>query len=390
MLTFTNFTGINNVAPGHRLKNTELAVATNVDIGTKQELGRRLGYTQLSDVCHKNLFQAHNFMLATIAGNDLVAIAPDYTETVIYPSLGPARVWYCNLPDGRTTFSNGSINGITNGSTKTTWGVPIPSGLGAAADINGSLFSGSYIYALVYERTSDGKEGAPAVAVPMDILTGGLSLTGLPILTGYKINIYLSSHNDDNLFFAGFTTGSTFSFTAANNTLVVPLRTSYAFEAPIGTVTAFWRGRVLLAQGSVLYASSAGRWEAFDIQRDFKQFSANITLIQAVDNGVFVGTEQELAYLSGTEFDKLTYTRVISGRTVLGSGVSIPGELIKRGDGTGTGSAMICIADRILISGSSDGNIIRLTEGRYTTSVTEVASTFRTINGIPQYIAIPQ
>ena len=52
--------------------------------------------------------------------------------------------------------------------------------------------------------------------------------------------------------------------------------------------------------------------------------------------------------------------RVMRGRVVLGSGVSVPGKSIK------------------------------LTEGKYVTSATEVAATFREINGVPQYLAIPQ
>jgi hypothetical protein len=51
---------------------------------------------------------------------------------------------------------------------------------------------------------------------------------------------------------------------------------------------------------------------------------------------------------------------------------------------------MICIADRVLVAGFSGGNIIRMTEGRYTTAVTEVAATFRKVNGVPQYLAVPQ
>jgi hypothetical protein len=395
MLTFQKFTGINNVLPPERLVPerrtgaTPLVIATNVDIGLDGELSRRSGYSEVLDTCHKNLWQADGFMLATVDGGDLVAIAPNGDRTTIYPSLGIARVWYCNLPDGRTTFSNGLICGITDGATMTTWGVPVPASAGAITDVAGNLFVGSYRYALTHVRLADGLEGPPLDTAPVT-LTGGFVLDGLPVLAGHKINVYLTSHNDDTLYFAGATTNTMFAFTAANDTLVLPLRTDNLAVAPAPTVTAFWRGRALLAFGPVLYASRTNQWELFDFRRDFKQFSADITLIQPVDDGVWVGTTKELAFLAGTEFDKLSYERKVDGGVVLGSGVAVRGELVQQGEGAGQGAAMICIADGVITAGFSDGGVVRMTEGRYATTAVEVSATFRMIDRVPQYVAVPQ
>lgn len=389
MLKFDKFDGINNVLPGHRLSSSALATATNVDLGLTGEVARRGGYTELAATCHKNLWQANGFRLATVEGNDLRAFVGN-TYTTVSAALGTNRVWYCNLPDGRTTFSNGNICGITAGGAATTWGVQIPASVGAAASIAGSLFPGQYRYMLTYVRVSDGQESGTAESAPLNVTSGGISLTGLPTLAGHRINVYLNGPNSSHGFLAGFTTGSTFSFTGANDTLVLPCRTDNLSPAPIGTVTAFWRGRVLVAVGSVMWASMAGRWQHFNLRRDFKQFGADITLIQPVDGGIFVGTTKELCFLSGVEFDKLAYSRVVDGRVVLGSGVTVPGEHIRRGDGTGSGTCMLCIADGVIVAGFSDGGISRMTEGRYTTAVTEVSATFRLNGRVPQYIAVPQ
>ena len=311
-------------------------------------------------------------------------------RVMLSPSLGPSRVWYCNLPDGRTTFSNGLINGITDGTTATTWGVPVPPSLGGLTPVAGELYPGDYQYQLTYVRLSDGLEGGPIYSNPVPVPDGGVLLTGLPMLDGHKINVYLTSHNGEQAYLAGSTFTSSFSYLGKNDALVLPCRTDNLRPAPAGTVTAFWRGRVLVAVGPVLYASKTNGWESFDFRRDFKQFSAPITLIQPVDGGVFVGTEQELAFLAGAEFDKLAYVRVLDGPTVLGSGVAVRGELVQRGQGIGQGAAMLCIAARGIVAGFSDGGIARMTEGRYATDVTEVAATFRMVNGAPQYLAVPQ
>jgi hypothetical protein len=389
MLTFEKFTGINNVVPSHRLKQNELTTCTDIDIGLTGELKRRNGYSESVATCHKNLWQADGFMLATVAGNDLRAFV-GASYTTVSASLGPDRVWYCNLPDGRTTFSNGSINGITGGGAAVGWGVQIPGSLGAIADVAGSLFPGDYQYQLTYRRTADGLESGPLYSGPTAIAAGGIALSGLPTLAGHTINVYITGANGGVASYAGNTATSSFTFTGANDELVLPCRTENLHPAPVGTVTAFWRGRVLVAVGSVLWASMAGRWQHFNLRRDFKQFSAPITLIQPVDGGIFVGTEEELCFLAGTEFDKLSYTQKVKGRTVLGSGAAVRGELIKQGEGAGMGSAMVCIADKVITAGFSDGQIVRMTEGRYTTDVTEVSATFRMVDRIPQYIAIPQ
>jgi hypothetical protein len=395
MLTFKKFFGINNVLPGERLMpgrdGAPLAAATNVDVGVDGELHRRSGYSKIDAAIYENIWQADGFMLATTTVGDLIARAPNGTTTTIYFALGcTPRVWYCNLPDGRTTFSNGLINGITDGATLTAWGVPIPLTIGALASIPGDLAPGDYQYQITYVRLSDGQEGGPEYSNPLPVPDGGISLTGLPTLIGHKINVYLSGQHGEGSFYAGSTTGSTFTFTGANSALIMPNRTEFLDKPPVGTITALWRSRVLIAKGDVLCATKVNQHELFDPARDFKQFTSNITLIQPVDEGVFVGTETELAYLSGTEFDKLVYKQVVNGRTVLGSGVSVRGELIKQGDGASIGAAMVCIADGVVVAGFSSGAVLRMTEGRYRTAATEVAATFRITNGIPQYIAIPQ
>lgn len=391
MLSFKKFSGINNVLPPQRLDDSALTVALDVDIDLSGSLARRAGYTELSPTCHKNLHQADGFLLSTVDGGDLVAMdSAGDARVLLYPSLGPSRVWYCNLPDGRTTFSNGLINGITDGKTATTWGVPVPAGVGALTPVEGGLSPGNYQWQLTYVRLSDGLEGGPADSSPVPVHSGGVLLTGLPVRDGYKINVYLTGCNGEQAFLAGSTLTSSFRYVGKNDALVLPCRTDQLQPAPAGTVSAFWRGRVLVAAGPVLYASRPNGWEFFDFRRDFKQFSAPITLVQPVDGGVFVGTHKELAFLAGTRFDELTYARVLDGPVVLGSGVSVRGELVQRGQGTGQGMAMVCIAARGLVAGFSDGGIVCMTEGVYATDTTEVAATFRVIDGTPQYLAVPQ
>lgn len=388
MLTYEGFTGINNVLPEHRMASGDLLQAQDVNIGLTGEVMRRDGLTLLSEQCHKNLHPANGFMLAT-CGSALTAIHPDGERHMIHPALGSARVWYCDLPDGRTTYSNGLIHGVTDGRSGVERSVAMPESLGQPDACFGALEPGQYRYSLSWVRLSDRIEGPAISSAPLALAQGGLRLDGLPELEGHALYVYLSGKDGEGAYLAGTAMGPSFEFTGSNTALVLPCRTLEAEPFPVGTVTAFWRGRVLVAQGNVLWASRPMAPHLSD-WRDFKPFPAPITAIQPVEDGVYVGTQQDLVFLAGTEWEQLAYVPTQRGPVVLGSGVSAPGHRLKLGDGTGGGQAMLCIAGGEVVAGFGGGQTSSLTANRYRTAVKEVSATFREVNGIPQYLAVPQ
>ena len=112
--------------------------------------------------------------------------------------------------------------------------------------------------------------------------------------------------------------------------------------------------------------------------------------MQPVDDGIYVGTEKDLVFLSGTTWDQLAFVPTQRGPVVPGSGVTAPGDRVKLGDGSGAGTAMLCIAGGEIVAGFGGGQTTRLTGNRYKSAATEVCAAFREVNGIPQYLAIPQ
>ncbi|CAN7370770.1 hypothetical protein LJR074_002204 [Acidovorax sp. LjRoot74] len=389
MLTFESFTGINNVLPAHRLQGADLIKATDVNIGQTGEITRRQGFTEVSALCHKNLFDGQGFMLST-AGNQLVATHPGGVRHVVHPAIGPERLWYCNLPDGRTAFSNGLIQGTTDGFVSLDRSVPEPTGLGAPDTAFGELFPGAYRYYLTHVRLADGAESPALGSAPVTIVSGGLRIDGLPQLSGHSLSVYLSNESGEGAYLVGAgITGDMFQFGGKNAQLVTACRTIGVRPFPVGTITAYWRGRVLVAQGDVLWASRPFAPHLAD-WRDFKPLKDRITAIQPVDDGVFVGTDKELVFLAGTTWESLTYRSTRRGPVVLGSGVSAPGDQLRVGDGAGSGDAMLCIAGGEIVAGFAGGVTSSLTQNRYKTTAAEVCVTFRVVDEIPQYVAVPQ
>lgn len=389
MATFSKFAGINNILPPERLKAGELVEALDMDVDLSGACRRRPGYTRLVADPHRNVFEGPGFLLTTVNG-DLVTRDGAGVERVVYPGLSDDRVWYLALPDGRVAFSNGLICGLASATAATGWGVPVPDSIGALTSVPGQLAPGDYQWQITYVRQSDGLEGGPQYSNPVPVPDGGVVLTGLPVRTGYDINVYLSSVNGGTAYLAGRTSGGAFSYTGPNSALTTPCRTEFLEPAPAGRLLAHWKGRALIAEGRTLWASKFNQPELFDKRRDFKQFSAPITLVQPVDDGIYVGTAQELAFLAGETFEQMAYRQCAAMPVVLGSGAEVRGELLLHGNQPGNGRAMVCICGGILLAGFNSGVMHRLSEGRYATAVGEVAATFRMNAGIPQYVAIPQ
>jgi hypothetical protein len=395
MRTLQKLSGINNVKPASELAETELTVAMNVDLDLEGRATRRRGLTTDTASRHANLWQSGALRLATRgAAGDLVNVD---TDQVILAGLGHTpRVWFANLPGDRVLFSNGTTMGVVqaDGATMLPWGVPVPATAGAPLNAIGDLYPGKYQFSITYKRDADGAESGPAYyAGTVDVVDGGVSLSGLPVLAGHKINVYLTSHFGGERFLAGSTTNALFNFSGKNSDLVIRCPTEFLRSPPAGArLVGFWRGRTLAAVGNALYASRSHSWGLFDLQRDFKHFSAPITLVHPTNAGIWVGTERELVFLAGDNFDALVRQVKMPHAVVLGSGCLVPGEQLAVGDGRGEGECMVCIAGGWIVAGLASGQLAPLTVDRYRVdpAVTEVAAAFRVVGGVPQYIAIPQ
>jgi hypothetical protein len=388
MRTLKAYAGINNVAEPRELTDKDLTVGSNVDLDAQGRPKRRDGFGQASALQHANLWRADGFDVATRGPDgDLVNLTAD---TVLVPALGHARVHYWNLPDGGTLYSNGTAQGILTATGAAAWGVPIPASIGTAMNVAGQLHPGRYQWSLTHARILDGLEGGPLhdAAGSIDVTTGGILFSDLPVLAGHRTNVYLTSHNGEERFLAGSTTVSGFMFTGKNSALQQRLLTDTLQPPPVGKHLAFWRGRALVAVGSALFASRTNSWHLFDLRRDFKNFAKPITLVLPVQDGIWLGTEGELSFLAGDKWDGLVRQVKASGPVVPGSGVRVPGKYLPNAP---DGDGIVCIADGWLVAGTGAGTMTPLTLGRYRTTAAEVSATFR-LNGdhLPQYVAIEQ
>jgi len=393
------FTGLDNQNTGYdeeSLKPGDLIEATNCYVDDSGWLVRRDGFALASSGVYTSIWKGASLTLAVLAG-DLVKVG----GSTLHASVGTARMWFEELPDGRVIYSNGTAMGVVNaaGSARTAWGVPVPTSAGSGANTTGSLASGVYRWCLTHRRTADGLEGGPVYSGTVTVSGGGIALTSLPTLADHTTNVYITTADGTEHFYAGNTSGSTFTFTSSASR-VRKCMTHYC-KAPIsgGILPKFWRGRMLLAVGDTLYATKARTLHLFNVKEDARRFGGTITMIQPVESGIWIGTTEGLHFLgpNGT-FDKLAMTRKMDGPVLLGSGVAVRGGALLRMGSQGPSTAgegndgALCIAARAITALYRDGSCNALTDQRYlvASSVTSVASAVIEDGPLSQYIAIPQ
>ena len=370
------FRGINNVSESTALKPGEFSAATNVIIGTSGKLSTRPARTLVATGTAASPRRWLGQVIALL-DSDLVAMSEaGAVQRVVYPSLGYTRVWYAQLPDGRLAFSNGLINGLVSpGGVAVAWGVPTPvdAGFGVA---------GGTRYHVTYVRSSDGLEGPPTYST--DLIDPATSIVGLPQLAGHTINVYFAPYGEA-AFYAGSTPSDTFLKPAGE--LGAQFIGSGLGAPSVGTQLTVWRSRVLIADGSVLWATKPLQPELCDLTQDFVQMPAPITLLYGADNGIFVGTTQATYFLTGDTFGQLALRMIAPGPATLGSIVEIDASgLSDKVRPEGVLRVGVCI-----INGSicmlAGGSVVPLTSSAYRRTMTEVYATARLYGGHLQYLA---
>ncbi len=393
------FAGLDNQNTGvseESLKPGDLIEATNCFVDNDGWIARRSGFTMASSGSYTSLWKGSTLQLAVVGG-DLVKVGGG----TLHASVGTARMWFEELPDGRVIYSNGTAMGVVNaaGTSRTAWGVPVPAGVGSGANAAGSLPPGTYRWCVTHRRTADGLEGGPAYSGTLAVTLGGMARTGLRTLADHTLNVYITTANGSEHFYAGNT--ATSSFTLSSGASRVRRCMTHYCKAPLasGIMPKFWRGRMLLAVGDTLYATKARTLHLFNVKEDARRFAGTITMVQPVESGIWIGTTEALYFLGpSTQFDKLAMVRQIDGPVLLGSGVSVRGGALLRMGANGPSTAgdgndgALCIANRTITALYSDGTCNAITDQRYlvSSSIASVAAAVLEDGPLSQYVAIPQ
>lgn len=354
------FKGLRNTVDPERLKDGELVTANNVDLDKTGRISRRTGYSQANADAAHSLFSNGELCLY-VSATSLKRLATDYSSTILATVTAGARMAYCH-ENGRTYYTNGHQTGIVQDGASRSWGLSVP-GLPMATNTVGNLPPGRYQYVMTYIR-ADGQESGAGLAGEVDVTDGGISFTDIPVSddaeVAYKM-LYLTPANGDVLYQALLldNADTTASYGDDGLNLQVPLRTQFMQGAPAGQIIGYYKGRLYVVDGNIVYPSQAYSPELFDL-RDFIPYGDRITLFAPVENGIWLGTEKEVGWIGGNGPEDFTYDKKADYGAIFGT-LAYHFQQTKNGDI----KFALFVTDLGICAGYPGGTFVNLTEQDY-------------------------
>lgn len=229
-----------------------------------------------------------------------------------------------DLKDG-IVFSNRSTLGtLDRGLAAKLLGIDPPHDLTAVPAGIGGLYGGRYGVSLVYSR--DQEESGASYAVFIDVPDGGgiqLSKILNPPAGVDRIRLYRTEANGSQLFYAMDIPIGMTDFLVGNSTLGRACATENLSRMPSGSIVRAWRGRLLVARGRTLWVSEPMQYGAVNLMRGFFTESALITMVEAVNEGIYVGTAHGVAFYRGDTPTKWERNIVSRYAPIAGTGLKV-------------------------------------------------------------------
>ena len=365
LFEYAQFSGLRNTVPVDQIGLDDLDVASNIDINDAKRATLRKGHAAAMFAGNFTSLWANASQMLAVSGPTLVRLLPDYA--VLCTGLIPGLDMSYTPVAGRVFYSNSVDKGIIQDGRSRTWGLDVPSAHPIASDIGGVLPAGRYQFAVTYLR-SDRQESGSLAAGSIDLASaGGVRLDAIPVSTDADVEakvLYFTKCNGDTLYRVGIITPSTTWFNyMVQSSGTVRLITQHLRPAPAGQIVEnFNGGRMLVAQGNVLYYSEPYSLELFDLRKKYT-FESRITLVSALDNGCFLGTENEVVWLDGSVPEKWNFAPKLAYGAIIGASTQCSRDMIL--DGQGTKQVAVFGTHYGLCVGFDGGEIINLTQDRW-------------------------
>lgn len=390
----TQFSGLNNVLSPERTPPHFLKVAENIDVDKSGGIHKRPGYQLvLSGSFHSVWGEKNNFL--AVKDNYLVRINDDFSTTTLSTYNHDARVSYTSVDYSNDVyFVSQDMQGYIVGNSVRPFGYiapQVPILTEVAGD--GNLTAGIYHVSLTY--VSDiGEESGSRRAEEISISSGS-TITVSNIRASNennitKIRIYCSTPNGETLYLVGEIPNSdgSFSIGDVHTTGVTPLKSFNMYPAPKGDIIRYYRGRMWIADDKVLWYSSPFSFNWWNLQSDYFTFESNITEVMPVTDGIWVGTEKGLYYLSGKVPEKMILSNPESVSVVKNTGQKISGAYIFI-DNTPIGYKWLVTTNKGIFVCFNDGITLNTTERNVVFPTAEKGvSTFVQQDGINRYLTL--
>lgn len=158
---------------------------------------------------------------------------------------------------------------------------------------------------------------------------------------------------------------------------------------PMATEIEYYKGRIYLLHGRWLWMTQPYLYDLVEVTSNFVPLEHDGTLVMAVDDGLYVGTEAGLYFLQGVG-KELKLSKIISSPVIRGSGVLVPLSNLQSqlGDGKMPESEVpVFMTEAGICAGLDGGKVFNLTQGRVVfPGAVSAAALYREDRGATHYL----
>ena len=385
--------GIDKLSNETSLQKNTWRTAMNVDIDRSGQAAVRDGFTRILTGAdyHSTWYAVQRGWLLAGKGSTLVRVDPlTATETTLI-NVGNASPFSYTEYNGNlyVVCSTGLYYVPSSSSSVRRCGAPQPDAPSATPSANGGLAPGKY--AVSISLTDDLWEESPTSSeVLVDLPTGGgIQLSSLPIVAGYRVNLYVTPANGDILYHYASPPASFATHLVSANPSGAQCTTQFLTPFQGGRFVRWHNGRLYVASGDTLFYSDAFRPHLTRTDTNFVQFSGNISFVEPVAGGIFVGDERGVWFLEGGDPTKFVLKRVSGCRAVPGTSLIVPNEHFNPKVVNTQLPVAVWLCTSGYAVGTSEGSVIELNADKVRVPISETgATTFAIRKGRKQLVTL--
>lgn len=325
----SSFKGLNNVLLPENTPGDYLKKAINIDLDKAGKISKRKGYIKKISGSITSLWASENSQLCyAVLNGDLVKLFPDYSYTLIKVGVGSYKLSFEEV-DGVIYFSSVTTNGVLIDDVFYSFGIEKNFLSPTISSTIGSLDAGTYQTNFTWVYSNLRESGCSRASI---ISVGNNSGIQVEIPNNSDPNIlyariYCSTQNGNTLYFSGTANkGSNYLVTDTSN-LVDPLRFFNIDKAPLGSIVKYYRGRLYIASGNILFYSEPFQYDQFRLDSNYFEFPSEILEVMPVEDGIWIGSDK-LYYLSGDNPDSFKRTTKEHIKIVEGTSTKFSGSYL--------------------------------------------------------------
>lgn len=368
------FKGLNTQQPAEELEDGEFRELENLYVTDGFKLKQRPAVEELIGGDFHSLYESSQGTFV-VSADTLYLINEVAQLTPVKTGLTPHTPLHYTEVAGSVYFSNASDKGrITNGQYEI-WGLSRPSLAGCTSSVGGGkLSAGRYMVYITYLLSSweESPASEPEVIQVEDNSSLVVVYTDVPD-SAVKVNIYMTGANGTEPRLVAQSNNLSGQIILFDSLGTAPLQTLDISEPPLSDGLSYFNGRITGFFENVLWYTEPLAYSRYRPSTNYYLFPGPITMVEAVDTGLFVGADQTY-FLAGADMSQLQQQVVDSSIPVKMSSIVAAKDDIPAFEKESGKIVAMWLSNAGFMAGLPDGTCLRLTEDKVSFPVGENGS----------------